>query len=375
MSLEYEIDYDALIDRAIEDFQPVKRLWPVGTRLLCWVVLEITILVLTPGFRGYDHLSALIRNAGPIYTTGLATVVSIPAAFLALRSAIPGREVTPQELALLIAMVCAALLIGFGAPAAPVLSSEFLQAGVVYVARFIGVVALPWVALFWAVRRGVPLQPVKTGALVGLSAFCFALAVHRFNQPPGFQNPDISLTILGPIIVLLSALAGGLWLNWIKRWRQARGLTEAWQSSWARVSAQTRFPIAISASIVALILVLKGPSGISPSIPDFDLVIENYELSLNGFRPNVPSSSIATMLTAYVERWMPAYMWDFGREGFKFAGGRWQPLTDGTPATYTWFRGGKSGVICMMRQTDGFNPPPGGREIHQGVLFYRYHGV
>ena len=28
----------------------------------------------------------------------------------------------------------------------------------------------------------------------------------------------------------------------------------------------------------------------------------------------------------------------------------------------------------MMRQTEAFNPPPGAREVHQGILFYRYRG-
>jgi hypothetical protein len=103
-------------------------------------------------------------------------------------------------------------------------------------------------------------------------------------------------------------------------------------------------------------------------------LIDSYQRSVREFRSNVLSGSIESVLTAYVGHGMPAYMWDFGPQGFKLLGGRWQPLTDGTPATYTWFRGGKSGVICMMRQTDGFDPPPGGREVHQGVLFYRYHG-
>jgi|SRR5215471_2411148 len=80
------------------------------------------------------------------------------------------------------------------------------------------------------------------------------------------------------------------------------------------------------------------------------------------------------MLTAYVERGMPAFMWDFGPEGFKFAGGRWQPLPDGTPATYTWFRDAKGGVICMIRQIDAFNPSPAAHEEHDHLAFYQYRG-
>jgi hypothetical protein len=184
--------------------------------------------------------------------------------------------------------------------------------------------------------------------LVGLAAFSFAFAVQRFNHPASFQNPIISFTILGLVISALSALAGRFWLDWIDDWRQARGSSEVRQSSW-QLSVRTIFPVAISVSIAALILALKVQNGVFVSVPDFDLAIENYQSALVGFRPNVPSGSIATMLSAYVDRGMPAYMWDFGREGFKFAGGRWQPLPDGTPATYTWFRGAKGGVICMIR--------------------------
>jgi hypothetical protein len=125
---------------------------------------------------------------------------------------------------------------------------------------------------------------------------------------------------------------------------------------------------------LALVFALKGAREIFAQIPDFDLAINNYERSLAGFRPNVPSGSIETVLTAYVENGMPSYMWDFGREGFKLVGGRLERLSDGTPVTYTWFRGAKSGVMCMFRQTDGFNPPPVVHEEHHHLLFYEYRG-
>jgi Negative regulator of sigma F len=373
MSPESEIDYAALIDKTIKDFQPVKRLWPVRMRLLYWILLETAILVLTAGFRGVEHLYAVIQNAGPIYAVALCIAASSFAAFLALRSVIPGREVSWLELVLLIAVVCASLLMRFAPPGAAS-SGAFLQTGIVGALRFISLVAFPWVALFWAVRRGVPLQTARTGALVGLAAFCFACAVQRFNQAADFANPLISLMVPGAVITTLSAVAGGLWLNWINQWGQTRSSGEIQLSSWYQLKPHTLFPVAIAVSLVALIFVLKAPNGIPPTVPDFDLAIENYERSVIGFRPNVPSSSIGTMLTEYVERGMPAYMWDFGPEGFKFAGGRWQPLPDGTPVTYTWFRGAKRGLICMMRPTDAFKPPPVPSEEHHHQLFYRYRG-
>ncbi len=373
MSQGHEIDYRALIDRSIKDFQPVKRLWPAGTRLAFWVLLETAILAIIAGFRGHDDLPGLIHNSGHVLATGLFIFASIPAAFLALRSAIPGREVAWSELLLLIAVVCATVAISFEPPASAIPFREFLHAGIISALQFFGLAALPWLALFWAVRRGVALQPAKTGALVGIAAFCFALATHGFISS-GLPNPIIWQLPSGILITAVSALAGTVWLNWIDCWQQERGAAEARTIKWTSFNAGTVFPLAISASIAALILVLKSPGDNFAPIPDFDLVIENYEQSLTGFRPNVPSGSIETMLTAYVEHGMPAYMWDFGPEGFKLVGGRWEPLPDGTPVTYTWFRGAKGGVICMFRQTDGFNPPSATHEEHRHLLFYKYRG-
>ncbi len=374
MSPGHEIDYDALIDRSIKDFRPVKRLWPVGTRLALWILLETAILAFAAGFQGYDALAGLIHDSGRSLVIGLFIVASIVAGFLALRSAIPGREVRWSELVLLIALVCAPFAIGLEPHVAAIPSDDFLHASVISTLQFFGLAALPWLALFCAVRRGVPLQPVRTGSLVGIAAFCFALAVYFFiSQPSGFPNPAIWQISAGILITVLSALAGRVSLNWIDRWQQDGDEAAASRFKWALFNQGTAFSVAISASIVALIFVIKSARDFAP-IPDFDLAIQSYEQSLADFRPNVPSSSIETMLTAYVERGMPAYMWDFGPEGFKLVGGRWERLPDGTPVTYTWFRGAKGGVMCMFRRTDGFNPPSARHEEHHHLLFYRYRG-
>jgi hypothetical protein len=297
--------------------------------------------------------------------SGVAIVASIAAAFLALRGAVPGREITSSELVLLIALICLAIAI----------PSEYTSGLTLKwnaATELLELAALPWLVLFWAVRRGVPLQPQKTGAIVGLSAFSFALAVLRFiHYLDGVTNQIIWLSACGILLVVFSALAGRLWLDWVGRWQQSSVADEAWQPWFA---SRVVFPVAVAASIMAFIFVVRTIRYDVVAIPDFNRTIDTYQRSLTEFRSNVPSASIESVLTAYVDHGMPAYMWDFGPQGFKLLGGRWQPLTDGTPATYTWFRGYKSGVICMMRQTDGFNPPPGGREVHQGMLFYRYHG-
>jgi hypothetical protein len=369
MSPGYEIDYEALIDHSIRDFQPVKRLWPPGARLVCWMLLEAAILSLAFWVRGYDNLRTLFHNSGQVVAAGLFISASIATAFLALKSAIPGRELTWPQLAIALATVAAAF--GFE-PAAGGPFNEILAAAPTLLQLF-SLAALPWLALFWAVRRGVPLQPEVTGAAVGLAAVCFALALCEIiSQPVRLSSSGIVLGLGCTAVILLSAFAGWFWLNWIARWQQKPVVAEVSASKGVAFNGGTVFPLALGASIVALLFVLKGPGQQIARIPDFDLAIESYERALADFRPNVPSTSMETMLTAYVEHGMPAYMWDFGPEGFTLVGGRWDRLPDGTPVTYTWFRGAKGEVMCMFKQTEAFNPPLIAHDEHHRLLFYRY---
>jgi len=364
MSLGHEIDYEALIDRSIKDFQPVKRLWPAGARLVCWILLEAAILSFAIWLRGYDNLRILFHNPGQLVAAGLFISANIAMAFVALKSAIPGRELSWPQLVIAIAAVAAAF--AFELAGAPF--NQILEATPTSMLQLFGLAALPWLSLFWAVRRGVPLQPELTGAAVGLAAFCFALALCQIvSQPIRLPNSAIVLVLSCAALIVPSALAGGFWLNWIARWQQKEVST----SKWAAFNTGAVFPLALGASLVAFLFFLSPGQHIA-RIPDFDLAIEGYKQALVDFRPNVPSSSIETVLTAYLEHGMPAYMWDFGPEGFTLVGGRWDPLSDGTPVTYTWFRGTKGGVMCIFRQTDAFNPPLLAHDEHHRLLFYRY---
>ena len=123
-----------------------------------------------------------------------------------------------------------------------------------------------------------------------------------------------------------------------------------------------------------LIFVLKAGIGAESRVPDFDLAIENYQESIADFHPNVPSTSLGTVLTSYIEHGMPSYMWDFGPQGFKLQGGRFAHLADGSPVTYTWFRGPQAGVMCMFRQVSGFAAPAADHFEAHHLLFYRYQG-
>jgi hypothetical protein len=372
MSSGHELNYEALIDRSIKDFQPVKRLWPVGTRLALWSLLITGILALSTAIGGGNDPATLVHPAGHLLQAGLFLFASIGAAFLALRSAIPGREVTRPELLILLTVVCVAFAGNFE-PASSIPLTGVRHAGLTATLELFGLATLPWLSLFWAVRRAVPMEPAKTGAVVGIAGFCFAFAVQHLISQPSVPNPLVWQILFGLLVTGVSALAGAVWLNWIERW-QERDASQTRTSGWTAFGAPVMFPVAMAASLVALIFILRTTRASFAPVPDFDLAIDNYQRALSGFRPNVPSGSIETVLTAYVEHGMPAYMWDFDAEGFKLVGGRWQPLADGTPVTYTWFRGSNGGVMCLFRQTDGFNPPSTGHEELHHLLFYRYRG-
>jgi hypothetical protein len=330
-------------------------------------VFEAAIVILAIMLWGHAEFGALLHGRGQLIAPGLFISANFASAFLALESAIPGREVRWPHLLIAAAIAAVAIIIE---PLGMV--SGMLEGAPNLMMRFWALAALPWLSLFWLVRRGVPLQPELSGAAVGLAAFCFAAALCAImSRAVPVAEPGLVLAF-GAVIIGLSALAGRLGLNWIARWQDERPADEVFVARRQSLAGRALFPLALSAAAAALILTFKVPGWHVAPIPEFDVAIESYEQALAGFRPNVPSSSMDTMLTAYAEHGMPAYMWDFEPEGFKLIGGRWAPLSDGTPVTYTWFRGTKGGVMCIFRHVDTFSPPPQAHEERHNLLFYRY---
>jgi len=368
MSAGHDIDYAALIDRLIRDFRPAQRLWPAGARLASWILFEAAILILGLGVGGYANLRALSHNPEQLIGISIFLSASIATAFLALKSAIPGRELTRPQMGIAIAIVVVAFAFEPGGR-----PSEILETIPILMPQLFGLAALPWLCMFWAVRRGVPVQPEMTGAATGMAAFCLAAAllgiITGTARVPG---SGAALALSCTVVIVLSALAGRLWLNWIARWQQEGVAAEFSAWNWTGFSSRAVFPLTLSAATAVFIFFLRSAGPPIAHVPEFDLAIDSYERALDGFHPNVPSTSMDTMLSAYVDHGMPAYMWDFDAEGFKLVGGRWDPLPDGTPVTYTWFRGAKGGVMCIFKQTDTFNPPRITHDEQRHLLFYRY---
>jgi Negative regulator of sigma F len=364
-----EIDYRVLIDRLIQDFRPVKRLWPVRIRLLLWILLEAAIVAVAMLLNGPSDATAVVYFHNYGMDAAGFFLVSIAAAWMALRNSIPGRETSATELILLaVGIIAAAMIVQFEPLTQTLLSSDDFRSAL---GRQLTFAALPWITLFWAARRAMPLRPRLTGGMIGIAASSFAVAAELFSGP---AYPITWELLIGTILTGLLVIAGVAWLDSERLWRKDGALSADRLAESAWLGARVVFPVAAALAAGLLLLVLKAGTGADRPVPDFDLAIANYQQSLTNFRPNVPSGSLEAVLTAYIERGMPSYMWDFGPQGFKLVGGRFEHLANGTPVTYTWFRGPKAGVMCMFRQTSGFQAPDATHAERGHLLFYRYRG-
>jgi hypothetical protein len=212
----------ALVQRLTSQVKPSRRLWPVPMRLGLWVVLEIGILAWV--MRG-GWSNCLQRLEQPAYVVEAfffgCTAVILGA--LALRSAIPGRDLHAREAALAAVLALAAtILISAVTPmniSYPL--NEFVLVGLQCALRIALYGALPLAALWWMVRRGAPFQGGLSGLLVGGSAFFFAFAILRLECP---INEPLHIIVwhLLPALALtgVSAVAGARWLKFRSRFRR-----------------------------------------------------------------------------------------------------------------------------------------------------------
>ncbi len=366
MSKAREIDYAELIDRLLGDFRPVKRLWPVGVRLTLWVLLAAAIVGIGAAVAGRADLWEQFQQPARLFAIAPVLLATIAAAYLALRSAIPDRAASVAELSALALTMAGALVAAHFAPAAAAESLRGARGpGLNAIQRMAGLATGPGLALFWAVRRGFPVQARTTASLIGVAGFGFSLLAADLLSP--WAQPPTGQVIIAGILITALAVTGAGWLNPVRR--PDDGLIEAASNEWSWLGWHAMVPVALAVSVaVAIFIPWAGREDLQ--IPDFDLAITSYQHSLAQFRPNVPSGSIDAVVAAYVEDGMPAYMWDFGPEGFRLVGGRFDRLADGTPLTYTWFHGERGGVMCMFKRTDGFAPPAVAHQEKRHLFFY-----
>jgi hypothetical protein len=211
-----------LVEALAAAVRPVRPLWPVRARLGLWLLLEALVLLWVATHtsndfvRKFGHLDYALEV---MFFAGAATL----AAMLALRVAIPGRRAGPREVALSILLVLiGTALVVVGEPMRtgyPL--GEFLHVGLGCALQTCILAALPWMALWWAVKRGAPMRGGIAGALTGAAALLFAFALMRIGCE--IDEPLHVLTwhlLPALMLIALSTLAGAAWLRFRPRTRR-----------------------------------------------------------------------------------------------------------------------------------------------------------
>ncbi|HYL57242.1 MAG TPA: anti-sigma factor [Candidatus Acidoferrales bacterium] len=133
-------------------------------------------------------------------------------------------------------------------------------------------------------------------------------------------------------------------------------------------------PTALAAAAVFAFVMLRGGGTPAHAIPAFDVAIENYEHFVDHFEPNVPSDSPANISDAYMDHKLPGFLWNFQPSGYKLIGGRLDHLADGTPVSYTFYRGESGTILCVYMKSHGLEPPQGATRELGGHSYYVYRG-
>jgi hypothetical protein len=180
----------ALIERLVADLRPVHRLWPAGLRLMLWVLLELVIIFArlswAPGVGLPIRADLLNQIHHPFYLfqLGAFALAGSLCAFLAVCSAVPGCE--PRRVQLAIVGVISALAI-LSVGLLPIDTSTevlvFMKDGLKCFGLTTLLALLPWLGVFCAVRRGMPMERSLSGVLVASAAFLFAFAITRIGCP------------------------------------------------------------------------------------------------------------------------------------------------------------------------------------------------
>jgi hypothetical protein len=130
-------------------------------------------------------LVAKLSNPAYLLQVGLFIAVGIAAAALALRTAIPGLEATPTQLSpVFLAAEVSVLVAAASGPAVTHISlGHFVGLGMKCLVCTGLLAALPWFALFWAVKRGSPSSCTWRVRWVGAAAFSFCVRDDPLRLP------------------------------------------------------------------------------------------------------------------------------------------------------------------------------------------------
>jgi hypothetical protein len=206
----------ALVDRLVQETQPVRRLWSVRARLTVFALLSGGIVALVGVLWSRPDFGAKLAQLP--FTLGLVTLVVATTftALLALRSAVPGRSPTRSEASVAIALIVAATLFSCDHPLdTDTALGTFLGIGWACAGRTFAFAVLPWTLLMLAIRRGAPTRVRVAGAYAGATALLLSTTILRTACP---EDGPLHWVVwhFSPIAVgtLLSAAVASTWLSW-----------------------------------------------------------------------------------------------------------------------------------------------------------------
>ena len=173
--ITHEERHRTLVERLAADLKPVRRLWPVRVRLGLWLVVQAALLAWVASHTPNDFMRKL---EAPRYLLEVALFAgaAILAAIIALRSAIPGRPVRTSELVITLVLLMAGTGLVMTQPLRtgyPL--SEFIRVGRFCAMQTCVLAAMPWIALWWAVKRGAPMRAGAAGLAVAPRPRCSVL--------------------------------------------------------------------------------------------------------------------------------------------------------------------------------------------------------
>ena len=213
--IAHEEHHRALVRQLMSEITPSRPLWPVSVRLTLWMVMEVGILAWVMSHTTNDFVVKLTHPACAIEIVFFATAAIICAA-LALKSAIPGRTQSAKQATMATAFVLIGTVVLIMAQ--PMVTSDslgdFARSGWRCAIETVRFGTLPWLALWWLVRRGASMSGWLSGLLVGAGALLFSFAVMRIACP--IDEPlHLLIWHLFPALAMtgLSALAGVKWLR------------------------------------------------------------------------------------------------------------------------------------------------------------------
>jgi hypothetical protein len=212
-----------LVEALAANVMPVRPLWPVSVRLGLWLLLEAIVLMWVARHTGNDFMRKLGHLDYALEVMFFAAAATL-AAMMALRVAIPGRSAGARQVAVAVALVLiGTALVMVGEPARtgyPL--GEFFRVGIGCAVQTCVLAGLPWLALWWAVKRGAPMRSAAAGASTGAAALLFSFALMRIGCPIDEPLHIVTWHLLPALgMTALSALAGAVWLRFRPRARPA----------------------------------------------------------------------------------------------------------------------------------------------------------